>query len=121
MMTRAAIAAVLFCVLTSGPVQAAGSVVRGRALALEACTPCHVVEAYQSVPPVVAIPVPSFESIVARKDTTERSLRAFLADTHRNRTAPLAMPDPRLTRAQIDDVVAYMLSLRKLRPVRWEH
>ena len=39
--------------------------------------------------------------------TTSMSLRVFLQSPHGN------MPDYRLSREQIDDVVAYILSLRR--------
>ncbi len=39
--------------------------------------------------------------------TTSMSLRVFLQSPHGN------MPDYRLTREQMDDVVAYLLSLRR--------
>jgi mono/diheme cytochrome c family protein len=40
------------------------------------------------------------------KSTTALSLQAFLQTSHHN------MPDWRLTRQQVDDVVAYIVTLR---------
>jgi mono/diheme cytochrome c family protein len=50
--------------------------------------------------------VPSFAAVAAMKSTTQLSLQAFLQTNHHN------MPDWRLTRQQVDDVVAYILTLR---------
>jgi mono/diheme cytochrome c family protein len=55
---------------------------------------------------VVAAMYPGFAAIAAMKSTTELSLQAFLQTPHDH------MPDWRLSRQQIDDVVAYIMSLR---------
>jgi mono/diheme cytochrome c family protein len=76
----------------------------GRDLALEWCSECHLVARDQTDPASDA--VPSFFEVADRSSTTEMSLRAFLTSPHGN------MPNIMLTREQIDEVVAYILSLR---------
>lgn len=81
-----------------------GDVVVGHALAAHWCAGCHQVEASpghaRDVPP-------SFVAVAAMTSTTESSLRAFLQTPHAN------MPDLKLSQTQIDDLVAYILSLKK--------
>ncbi len=80
----------------------------GRRLALRVCDACHIVAAHQEMSPMVTGYAPSFFDIARRPGTTVQSLDAFLAHPH-----PLGrMPFPELTATQIDDVSAYILSLR---------
>ena len=79
-------------------------VASGHALAERWCAICHAVEANpQHVPDVP----PTFAAVAAMKSTTETSLKVFLQTPHAN------MPDLRLSHGEIDDVVAYILSLKK--------
>ena len=83
--------------------QTQGSALRGHDLAKTWCAGCHLIEARELR---AKDAVPSFAAVAAMKSTTQLSLNAFLQTSHHN------MPDWRLTRQQVDDVVAYILSLR---------
>ena len=80
-----------------------GNESNGHQLAKTWCAGCHFVEAHELN---AKDAVPSFAAVAAMKSTTQLSLDAFLQTSHHN------MPDWRLTRQQVDDVVAYILSLR---------
>jgi mono/diheme cytochrome c family protein len=80
-----------------------GDPTRGHVLAKTWCTGCHLIEAQEMT---AKDAVPSFSAIAANKSTTIPALRAFLQTRHQN------MPDWWLTRQQIDDVIAYVTSLR---------
>lgn len=71
-----------------------------------ACGGCHAVE-----PPFVSPnpAVPSFEAIANREGLTEETLSDWLADAH---NYPEDM-DFVLTREQIDEIAAYMVTLRR--------
>jgi mono/diheme cytochrome c family protein len=86
---------------------------RGRAIADNICWACHVVGAGQRFSPILREPGPDFRAIAARPDTSAQSLTIFLQGTHRTEGKPYSMPDPRLTSDMIDQVVSYILSLRK--------
>jgi cytochrome c len=79
--------------------------VKGHMLAQRWCSSCHAVEPMtQEKSTDVA---PSFSSVANTPSTSSMSLHAFLQTSHGQ------MPDFKLSRDQIDDVVAYILSLRK--------
>jgi cytochrome c len=77
--------------------------VRGGQLAQQWCANCHVVDGN----PGRAVPQgpPSFRE-VAHSGMTPDQLRAFLSHPHG------AMPDLSLTRAEIDDLISYINTLR---------
>ncbi|NJO35114.1 MAG: cytochrome c [Rhodospirillales bacterium] len=76
----------------------------GRELALNWCSECHlVVENQDRVP---SDGVPTFLAIANHRSTTELGLRVFLTSPHGK------MPNIMLTREQMDEIVAYILSLR---------
>ena len=77
---------------------------QGHALAQDWCSSCHVVSPQQRQAGNDA--VPSFSSIAHMPSTTATSLKAFLETPHP------PMPDLKLSQAQIDDIIAYILSLR---------
>jgi mono/diheme cytochrome c family protein len=88
--------------------RAANSLVSaGREFALEVCAACHVVGKAQTTAPILNPPAPNFLVIAKRAKTTETFLRAFLRAPHGK------MPDPELADFQIDEVVAYILSLKR--------
>lgn len=77
---------------------------RGRFLARHWCTSCHVVErdagrGTDSAPP--------FPKLADDPAYTEARLRGWLAAPHP------PMPDPGLSRREIDEIAAYILSMRR--------
>jgi mono/diheme cytochrome c family protein len=88
-------------------------VAAGRDVALKICANCHVVAKDQSSPPTLKPPAPSFSAIAARPEATRSSLRSFLANPHGEPRQSGKMPGFMLAESQIDEVVAYILSLRE--------
>jgi len=78
-------------------------VAKGAQLARQWCANCHVINNN----PSGGVPQgpPTFLAI-ARSGTTADQLRAFLSHPHG------AMPDLALTRAEIDDLIGYIATLR---------
>jgi mono/diheme cytochrome c family protein len=85
---------------------------RGHALAQAICAACHGVERYSTLSPNPQ--APSFPTIVNRQGLTTDSLGSWLRDAH---NYPIEM-EIQLDPARVDDLVAYMLTLRdpKYRP-----
>lgn len=81
-----------------------GDALAGREVAQRWCATCHVVAPGQTT--ATSDSIPTFMSIAARPNVTQDGLRAFLADPH-GRMPPLV-----LSRADIDNLSAYILSLR---------
>ncbi len=77
--------------------------VRGTKLAQQWCASCHVIGS--SASGVVPQGPPSFQA-VAHSGMTSDQLRAFLSHPHG------AMPDLALSRAEIDDLIGYINTLR---------
>jgi mono/diheme cytochrome c family protein len=92
--------------LALGPrqAQAYGDPAEGHQLATAWCSSCHQVDPRPQF--LATDAVPSFQAIAAMPSTTSMSIRAFLSTTHD------VMPNFRLTEPQIEDVGAYILSLR---------
>lgn len=86
-------------------VAASEQVAQGRAVAEKWCANCHVVSAQARGP--VGDAAPPFDAVARMPATTELSLRAFL------RTPHARMPDYQLSQAELDGVVAYILSLKR--------
>lgn len=84
--------------------QTVGDAAAGREIARIWCVNCHVIDNSQSQ---VRDGVPSFPAIARMPSTTALSLQAFLQTPHAR------MPNFQLTRTQIDDAAAYILSLRR--------
>lgn len=84
----------------------------GRAFALKVCWVCHVVAKDQTELPVLSKPAPSFLDIAQRPDLTAEALRKFLSTHNETMGKGGQMPNPRLVDYQIDEVVAYIVSLR---------
>jgi mono/diheme cytochrome c family protein len=82
----------------------AGDPTQGQQLAQTWCSQCHLVDPHGQSRASDA--TPSFAAIANMPSTTSLSLHAFLLTPHP------PMPDFRLSRSQIDDVAAYILSLR---------
>jgi mono/diheme cytochrome c family protein len=79
-----------------------GDVSAGQRLVQAECSSCHDGEGSASR----QRPGPSLRAVAAMPSTTSMSLHAFLLTTHAN------MPNYHLTPQEIDNVVAYILSLR---------
>jgi len=77
------------------------------------CNQCHVAARDQAQAPTLDPPAPSFESIAQQKDTSAESLAHFLTTTHQGLNNPKGMPNPELADFQVNEIVAYILSLRK--------
>jgi mono/diheme cytochrome c family protein len=95
-----AVALALMCLL-SGP--AGADAANGERLARQWCANCHVIDGSG---PSARLPQgpPSFRVAAGHLDPGQ--LRAFLSHPHG------AMPDLALTRSEIDDLIAYIESLR---------
>ena len=102
------VAVCLFCGLSvapgTGSAQVAGNPDAGFAFARRTCSECHVV---RNDPGPEHGPA-SFVTIANAPGITETALYAFLQTSHRN------MPNIRLEPHEMRDVVAYILSLKKL-------
>jgi mono/diheme cytochrome c family protein len=98
--------ALLACLAAASAMAQEGDVVAGRVLAQRMCSSCHLVSPDHRGP--VPDGVPSFMAVAARLDMTrERIVETMISPSHP------AMPAPPLERSQMQDVAAYMLSLRK--------
>lgn len=82
-----------------------GDVAAGQKLAVKECSRCHAVGGRLQM--LQHYNAPSFDDVAAKPQTTEISLRAFLQSTHPT------MPNFVLSEAERDNVIAYILSLRK--------
>jgi mono/diheme cytochrome c family protein len=103
---RFAFAALLMAVCTrASAAQEGGDATLGRPLAEQWCSGCHVVE--PTAQQGSSNGAPTFAAIAGMNSTTSMSLHAFLQSSHP------PMPDLRLSRSQIDNVVGYILSLRR--------
>lgn len=94
------------------PAATADSATRGKSLALLGCAYCHIVETDQKIKRLIDIPLPTFQEVADDPSTTAESLRKFLRTQHSEKPSELTMPDPTLNDDQIEDMVAYILSLR---------
>jgi mono/diheme cytochrome c family protein len=84
--------------------QSTGNALAGQALARQWCASCHLIGTGEGRTTDAA---PPFEAVARRASTTETSLRVFLQTPHRR------MPNYTLTRQETDDVVAYIVGLRR--------
>lgn len=89
--------------LVAQPVQ--GNPASGLRVATTICGNCHSVTSTMPSSPVAA--APSFDNIANRPMTSELSLKRFLRSNHSR------MPQFMLSRADADDVIAYILSLKR--------
>lgn len=104
-MWRTLAIAMLFAAWAEGGAATAqdlGDPAAGRRLAEAWCMECHAIGA-KTVQGIR--PGPDFVSVANRPSTTPLSLNVFLRSSHDN------MPNFILTRAQADDIVAYILTL----------
>lgn len=81
-----------------------GDPAEGHRLAQQWCSNCHVIE--RSAQSGASNGAPSFAAIAGMKAMTPMALHVFLQTPHDR------MPDLHLTRNEIDDLIAYITSLR---------
>lgn len=99
----AALVLVVLAGVAAGSPSAAAEVAKGEQLARQWCANCHVIGG--NAPATVQQGPPSFQAI-AQASLTADQLRAFLSHPHG------AMPDLALTRSEIDNLIAYINTLR---------
>ena len=75
-------------------------------IAQQWCSECHKVDPAQRLVDPEA-EAPTFEEVANEPSTTPLSLRVFSQSSHEN------MPDFHISQSQADDLVAYILSLKK--------
>jgi mono/diheme cytochrome c family protein len=80
-----------------------GDPMAGQVLAEVWCASCHDIGTGDDVATDAA---PTFDSVMNVDQRSTDFLRGWLFNPHG------AMPDPNLTRSEIDDIVAYMVTLR---------
>ena len=85
--------------------QEPGDVTAGGVLAEKWCSSCHVVASTQKLGS--ANGAPTFFAVARKKSTTRLSLRVFFQSPHDR------MPNLQLNRDEVDNVSAYILSLRQ--------
>jgi mono/diheme cytochrome c family protein len=85
--------------------QQIGDPIAGRQIAEGWCSSCHVVGS--AAERGTSTGAPTFAAIARMKSTTPMSLRAFLLTPHPR------MPDLHLSQDEIDNLGAYILSLRR--------
>ena len=94
------------------------SIINGRDWALIVCAACHIVAPDHETPdtlPKLSNPGPSFQDIANDPNVTAASLHNFLSTAHGNlNSIPRKMPDPRLSENQKAEVIAYIMSLRRI-------
>lgn len=83
---------------------AMGDAGEGRALAERVCAVCHAVAPGERDSPMDGLA--SFQAVSERKEFSEVGLRVFLRSSHQD------MPNLVLSPEEIDDLVAYIHSLR---------
>jgi mono/diheme cytochrome c family protein len=96
---------VALCALSPTAQGQTASIARGQEIAERACMGCHAA-AGSSSRRVEGLDVPSFASIAARPYQTPQRLQSFVMTPHR------PMPGMSLSLADVNDVVAYLLSLK---------
>ena len=95
----------LFVSLALAGVTSEPDKVQGKILAEKLCTNCHLVESAQQQQPANA-DVPSFKEIAEREDQSAGAIAArIMLPKH-------PMPQIPLTKAELADLAAYLLSLR---------
>ncbi|MBS0640456.1 MAG: c-type cytochrome [Acetobacteraceae bacterium] len=104
----AAVWAALFTWPLPAGAQDIGDADAGKRIAETWCVNCHVVAPGQARG--TSNGAPAFTAIAGNTAITPMALRAFLQTPHHR------MPDLQLSREQIDDVSAYIQSLRTARP-----
>jgi mono/diheme cytochrome c family protein len=107
---RISLRAVQFCAALCALAPAAhgqtpATIARGQEIAERACGGCHAI-ADRPGSTVQGTAAPSFGAIAGRPNQTPQRLQTFIMTPHR------PMPGIPLSLAEVDDVVAYILSLK---------
>ncbi len=84
----------------------AADIASGRDLARKLCVNCHIVELDGQQRQVTA-GIPSFMAVANKAGQTEDKLKGFILNPHP------PMPDVQLKTNEIENVVSYILSLKK--------
>src|SRR5262249_5691458 len=100
---RAALIAVALMEFMAVGVTWAQDADNGHRIAERWCSSCHAVDKHAANP----TPAPAFADIAARHPNDEKWLRAWLMTPHPS------MPDLNLSRREIEDLVAYLRSVRR--------
>jgi mono/diheme cytochrome c family protein len=87
-----------------GATPESGGAASGHRLAEAWCKACHAIEPRTAGTPTVA---PDFAAVANQPSTTELALKVFLRTSHPN------MPNLVLTPEQTDNIVTYILSLKR--------
>lgn len=92
--------------LSAGAVEI-GDKEKGHAYAQKACADCHAVEKDENL---LLTDVPSFQEVADSEGMSPRALAVWLRTSHPN------MPDFIIPADDIDNVIAYIMSLRTPKP-----
>ena len=101
----AAVAAALLAAGNPAAAQEVGDAKAGFSYADQVCAECHAVKKGESQSPHGR--APAFELVANTRGMTAMALRVWFQSPHPS------MPNLQLTEKQTDDLVAYILSLRK--------
>jgi hypothetical protein len=85
----------------------------GERLANEVCTSCHIVKSGQAVQPVYNDALSKFEDIANKPGFSRSWFATFLSEKHASTSRPTGMPDLHLTPTEVEDLYAYILTLKK--------
>ncbi len=86
------------------PAQSLGDAAAGRAIATAECVQCHRISARDNDPDRTP---PDFGAVANMPSFTELSMRVFLQTPHGQ------MPRLQFTQTELDDIIAYLASLRR--------
>jgi mono/diheme cytochrome c family protein len=84
--------------------QEVGDQEAGHAYAKKVCAECHAVERGEKLSPYIDLP--SFQTVADSPGMTERALAVWLQNPHPN------MPNFILPQADMDNVIAYIMTLK---------
>ncbi len=86
--------------------QTPATIARGRELAERVCAGCHAINGGAGGGPIPGTSAPSFRAIAGRPNQPPQRLQSFIMTPHR------PMPGIPLSLAEVDDIVAYLLTLK---------
>lgn len=103
---RSAFLTIVLAIALTGVETAKADQSRGRVLAEQRCSQCHGVKRSEKSPNVAA---PSFTDVAAEPSLIEYTLRVFLRTPHPTMPNLIIKPD------EMDDIVSYIVSLKRKR------